>query len=276
MTRPHPRETLARCALRAQLRGDPALGTAFPAARLLLVEQPGPWGRDGLTDSHFDPATARALLRRTGAEGIRVQLIRRPGRTPSGAARSWAVVDSRPGGEALRWGKFDADADLLDLPLDGSTGAADPQPLYLVCAHSKHDTCCALRGRPVAAALAEVRPGRVWECSHLGGDRFAANVLVLPAGLLYGRVLPFAAPEFVAAAEADEVVGALLRGRIGLPPTAQAALAFAYEHLALRRRDALPSRASGRASTGSRSCASAGRTGCSTSPCGSSRSPPTG
>jgi len=44
MSHPHPRETLDRCALRAQLRGDPMLGTAFPAARLLLVEQPGPWG----------------------------------------------------------------------------------------------------------------------------------------------------------------------------------------------------------------------------------------
>ena len=37
---PHPRETSDRCALRAQLRGDPMLGTAFPAARLLLL-----WGR---------------------------------------------------------------------------------------------------------------------------------------------------------------------------------------------------------------------------------------
>jgi sucrase/ferredoxin-like protein len=239
VTRPRPRETLARCALRAQLRGDPALGTAFPASRLLLVEQPGPWGRDGLADSHFDRATAQALLRRTTANGLRVLLIRRPGRTPPDAPRGWALADTRAGREALHWGWFDADADLLDLPLDGSTGRPDTQPLYLVCAHSKHDTCCALRGRPVAAALADVRPGRVWECSHVGGDRFAANVLVLPAGLLYGRVLPFAAPEFVAAAEADEVVGALLRGRIGLAPTAQAALAFAYEHLALRRRDAL-------------------------------------
>jgi hypothetical protein len=239
VTRPHPRETLARCALRAQLRGDPAIGTAFPASRLLLIEQPGPWGPDGLLESRFDTATARLLLRRTSAEGIRVQVIRRPGRTPAGACRNWALVDTRDGRESLRWGDFDADADLLDLPLDGSTGTPDPLPLYLVCAHSKHDTCCALRGRPVAAAIADVRPGRVWECSHVGGDRFAANVLVLPAGLLYGRVLPFAAPEFVAAAEADEVVGALLRGRIGLPPVAQAALAFAYEHLALRRRDAL-------------------------------------
>jgi hypothetical protein len=236
---PHPRETLERCALRAQLRGDPMLGTAFPAARLLLVEQPGPWGRAGLRESRFDPATAAALEQRANAAGLRVQAIRRPGRTPTAAMRRWALVDTRDGSESLRWGSFAADGELLDLPLDGSTGTPDPDPVYLVCAHSKHDTCCALRGRPVAAALHDVRAGRVWECSHVGGDRFAANVLVLPAGLLYGRVLPFAAPEFVAAAEADEVVGALLRGRVGLPPPAQAALAFAYEHLALRARSAL-------------------------------------
>jgi hypothetical protein len=236
---PHPRETLDRCALRAQLRGDPMLGTAFPAARVLLVEQPGPWGRGGLRDSNFDPATAAALEKRAASAGVRVQAIRRPGRTPKGALRSWAFADCRDGHESLRWGRFDADADLLELPLDGTVGSRDTAPLFLVCAHSKHDTCCALRGRPMAAALHRVRRGRVWECSHVGGDRFAANVLVLPAGLLYGRVLPFAAEEFVAAAEADEVVGALLRGRIGLPPTAQAAMAFAYEHLALRQRDAL-------------------------------------
>jgi hypothetical protein len=35
------------------------------------------------------------------------------------------------------------------------------------------------------------------------------------------------------------VVGALLRGRVGLKPVAQAALAFAYEHLAIRSAAAL-------------------------------------
>jgi hypothetical protein len=139
----------------------------------------------------------------------------------------------------VRWGEYRDPAELLDVDLASDLadplGIDDVDPIYLVCTHSKHDTCCALRGRPVAAALHEVRPGRVFECSHLGGDRFAANVLVLPAGLLYGRVLPFAAQEFVAAAEAGEVVGALLRGRIGLPSLAQAALAFAHEHLAVNR-----------------------------------------
>jgi hypothetical protein len=230
------------------------LGTAFPAARLLLVEQPGPWGRAGLTESHLDADVARRLEELALAHGIRLLAIRRPGRTPAGVVRRWALVDCRAGDEAERWGTYEGDHELLDLALDATetTGAAEPtdpteptgarpatEPLYLVCTNSKRDTCCALRGRPVAAALEALRPGRVWECSHLGGHRFAANVLVLPHGLLYGRLLPFAAEEFVAAAEAGEVVGALLRGRIGLPPAAQAALAFAYEHLAVRKRSAL-------------------------------------
>jgi hypothetical protein len=233
---PHPRETLDRCALRAQLRGDPMLGTAFPAARLLLVEQPGPWGARGLRDSRFGAGPAAELEARAGEHGIRVQAIRRPGRSPRASARQWALVDTRDGRESLRWGSYAEPGQLLDLPFDARPGIPDADPLFLVCAHGKHDTCCALRGRPVAAALAGARPGRVWETSHVGGDRFAANVLVLPTGLLYGRVLPFAAAEFVAAAEAGEVVGALLRGRVGLPAPAQAALAFAHEHLALRRR----------------------------------------
>jgi Sucrase/ferredoxin-like len=236
---PHPRETLDRCALQAQLRGDSMLGTAFPASRLLLVEQPGAWGRGGLRKSDFDRATAAALETRAQAAGLRLLAIRRPGRTRQHATRRWAVADCRPGHESLRWGRYDDDADLLDLPLDGSAGVRDEALVYLVCAHSKHDTCCALRGRPVAAALAAERPGRIWECSHVGGERFAANVLVLPAGLLYGQVLPFAAPEFVETTERGEVVGALLRGRVGLKPVAQAALAFAHEHLAVRRADAL-------------------------------------
>jgi hypothetical protein len=215
------------------------LGTAFPAGRVLLVEQPGPWGRDGLRDSNFDRAVAVAVQERAAQAGMRVQAIRRPGRSPRELVRSWAVLDCRPGHERSSWGTFDADAELLDLALDGSAGVDSERLTYLVCAHSKHDTCCALRGRPVAAALAAERPGQVWECSHLGGERFAANVLVAPLGLLYGRVLPGAAREFVETCEAGEVVPDRLRGHVGLPSVAQAALAYGFEHLGLRRADAL-------------------------------------
>jgi (2Fe-2S) ferredoxin len=107
--------------------------------------------------------------------------------------------------------------------------------IYLVCTHGKHDPCCAQHGRSVALSLTALRPGRVWQASHLGGCRFAPTVLVLPLGLMYGRVSPTAGTEFIAAAEAGEVLGAKLRGRIGMPPAAQAAVGFAHEHLALSR-----------------------------------------
>jgi hypothetical protein len=211
------------------------LGTAFPAARLLLVEQPFPWGSEGLRTSRFDPATALAVEARAKAEGVRVQAIRRPGRRVDRARRRWALVDARDDTRMLRWGTFHDDADLLELPLDGSLGEPDPGPLYLVCTHGKHDPCCALRGRPLTAALATVRPSQVWQASHLGGCRFAPTVLVLPLGLMYGRVPPSAVHELVAAAEAEEVIGPLLRGRIGRPPAAQAAIGFVHEQLALPR-----------------------------------------
>jgi hypothetical protein len=221
------------CADIADLRGDAMLGTAFPASRVLLVEQPGPWGRNGLRDSRFDRMTALALEKRANAEGLRVIAIRRPGRAVEPDRRTWAIADCRPGQESLVWAEFGADAELLDLPLDGSTGRSESEAIYLVCAHSKHDVCCAIRGRPVAAALSHVATGRVWECSHVGGERFAANVLVLPIGLLYGRVLPLAAEDFVAAVEQGQIVTGLLRGRVGFPPLVQAAMAFAYDHLAV-------------------------------------------
>ena len=59
---PTPRETPDRCALRAAERGDPLVGTAFPAARVLLVEQPGSWGSGGIVDSDFDPGADSAAF----------------------------------------------------------------------------------------------------------------------------------------------------------------------------------------------------------------------
>ena len=228
-----PRE---RCATRADARGDHMLGTAFPAARLLLVEQPFPWGFGGV--AHVAASTLRSPLARRGSGQGRRRT--RPGHPAvrdarQRAQRRWALVDTRDESRTLRWGTFDEDAELLELPLDGSAGEPDPGPLYLVCTHGKHDPCCALRGRAVTVALAAVRPGQVWQASHLGGCRFAPTVLVLPLGLMYGRVPPSATPELVTAAEADELIGTLLRGRIGMPPAAQAAIGFAHERLELPR-----------------------------------------
>jgi hypothetical protein len=221
------------------------LGTAFPASRVLLVEQPGGWGPAGLADSRFDPELAGALIGALGRRGVRVLAVRRPGRPDPAAAggrgRRWMFADCRPGRARLVSGSFGAEADLLDIdpdrPADGPGAADEFRPVYAVCAHGTHDMCCAIEGRPVAAALDQLAPGRVWECSHVGGDRFAANVLVLPTGQLYGRVSDAAG--LAQACEDGRVVPELLRGRIGLAAPVQAALVHAQRELGLTGVDQL-------------------------------------
>jgi Sucrase/ferredoxin-like len=228
-----------RCAAAAEARGDQLFGTASPVARWLLVEQPGPWGRTAIIESRLDPVVAAHLSRQTRAIGVRVLVIRRPGRRDPVTVRQWAYVDARPGSENAWWGTFDNDEQLLDLPLDGSAGTSSAAPVYLVCTHGRHDVCCALRGRPIAAALSALRPGATWECSHVGGDRFAGNLVVLPHGLYYGFLDPARAIDVVAAYEQGRVVPTWLRGRAAFPGAVQAAQAFARAALSIQGVDAL-------------------------------------
>jgi (2Fe-2S) ferredoxin len=227
-----------RCSVTSRLRADSMAGTAAPATGFLLVEQPGGWGRQALTSSRLDPQVGSALSARAIAQGLRVLLVRRPGRHEAPARRRWAVVVSRPGREATWWGDFGGDAELLSLPLDGSAGTRSDEPFFLVCTHGRHDTCCA-EGRPVAAALHRLRPGRVWECSHVGGDRFAANVLAMPHGVYYGRVEPDEVEALAAAHESGEVYLERVRGRTTTNPAAQAATVHVRRVLGETRLDAL-------------------------------------
>ncbi|MBA2390007.1 MAG: sucrase ferredoxin [Geodermatophilaceae bacterium] len=223
MTEPQPLTAVTRCAALSLARADQRHGTAAPVARWLLIERAGPWGRNALLDSSLDADVAREVDRRCREAGVRVMLIRRPGRVVATATRRWAYVDSRLGTEGIWWGDYHSDRQLTEIPLDGSAGQHSTAAAYLVCTHARHDACCAIRGRPVAAALAAQRPGQAWECSHTGGDRFAANVVVLPHGLYYGTVTPALVSGLVEAHEGGLVAPDLLRGRASLPMAVQAA-----------------------------------------------------
>ena len=237
--RPSGRLDPTRCSVQALGRGDSPVATAPPAQRWLLVEQPGPWGQDALLQSRFDLAVAPGLTARARAEGVRILLVRRPDGRLADSGRRWAVVDGRPGHERVTWAVRRDDAELLEVPWDGSLGQAAGSPVYLVCAHGGHDACCALRGRPLARSLAPDHPDAVWECSHLGGCRFAANVLVLPHGFYYAQS-PADGAELMAAHARGEVALPWLRGRAGLPLAAQAAQHLLRERLGLLGVDDLP------------------------------------
>lgn len=108
----------------------------------------------------------------------------------------------------MRQLELDRYDDLMGIDL-GAAGARVEHPLFLVCTHGKHDRCCARFGRPLYDAVREqVEDTWVWQSSHIGGDRFAGNLVVLPDGVYYGRV---------ERSDAWSVVEAALEGRVHLP-----------------------------------------------------------
>lgn len=203
------------------------MATAPPARRWLLLEREGAWPTHAL--GVFPKPVAHALSEKAARAGARISLIRRPRRHPATAGPfRWAVADVQRGQEGIHWRSARSIEDVL--AADWTVVAGQGEPAALVCSHSRHDVCCALRGRPVAAALEDVWPGRVWECSHLGGDRFAATMVVLPTGLCYGRLDEANAPDVLAAYDRGLLVPELLRGRCADPREVQAAAALAWQH----------------------------------------------
>ena len=185
-------------------------------------------------------------IRRPGREGQRIDCHRfylcDTGRPQHRVGR----VDQRtcsPGSRARR-----------DVP-----APARSRPRCLVRTHAKRDQCCAVRGRPVAAALddqvgrrlLELDPdAAVWECSHTGGHRFAPVLLLPGTGYTYGPAETDLAVRIVEAELEGRVVTERLRGRSTWPPAGQVAevvvresgVAAGIDDLGRRRPGRLPRR----------------------------------
>ena len=195
--------------------GEALAGTATRAGRWLLVEVRGPWGRDAVADSGL-PDDVRELLE---AFDGRVQLIRRPDRRAGTTVVRVVTVEGD--GEARR-----LELDQLDGLLTADLDAGEPLDgqLLLVCAHGRRDACCARLGVPLFDALGpSVGAGLLWQASHLGGHRFAPNLVVLPFGLQFGRLPVGEAPAAVRALAGGRIPLEWYRGRTLYPAPVQAA-----------------------------------------------------
>ncbi|MFC8195873.1 sucrase ferredoxin [Streptomyces sp. NPDC057298] len=230
---------MSTCAKVSRDLAEPLAGTAATARTWLLVEQPGPWGANALTSSHLDPVLGRALEQAVEGTGVRIALIRRPGRHAdchTVARRHVYAAHTLPGNVWLHHAITSDPEKLLkldfkelgrglsgtfDATLDGSPHTGDP--LALVCTNGKRDRCCALLGRPLAAELAASGVEGAWEVTHLGGHRFSPTLLVLPSGYAYGRAETHAVKEVLQGVRYGRVVTEGCRGSSAWERPGQAA-----------------------------------------------------
>lgn len=206
------------------------MATASRVRAWLALEQPGAWGPDALTQSRLDPDLGAALVRRGRRAGVRTILVRRPRPAPpparpgcflahSGHRQSWVeLLDVDDPAELL-----DLDWSLLSSERAPGLGTPIEGPVFLVCTNGRHDRCCADLGRPLVRALVAAGVDQVWECSHIGGDRFAANVVCLPEGVYLGRVGPEEGPAIARDYAAGRLSLDHYRGRSCYPALVQAA-----------------------------------------------------
>ncbi len=202
-----------RCSHESQARAESLAGTASTVRSWLLLEHAGPWGRDAPSDARLPEGLGAELASRCRAAGVRPLLIRRsPGANASSGVTCFAVRS----GPATPWIERTTLGELgeaLEVDVDalgrGERPGFEPheRALFLVCTHGRRDVCCAERGRPLAVELSSAYPEVTWESTHIGGDRFAGNLLAFPHGLYFGRVRP---------KEAASVAGAYLEGRLAL------------------------------------------------------------
>ncbi len=235
-----------RCSEAAAGVGEPLSGSAPVASCWVIIEQPGPWGRQALLDSRLPNEVGQSLATATAGTGTQVLLARHPDRPDrpdqpdphdAPAERRVWIAHTAPGDCWVRTGTVADPRDLLRLdfaalgqgtmPTFGSKAA---HATLFACTHSGRDTCCAVHGRAlyreVVDALEARSPelrARAWECSHLGGHRFAPTALTVPGGAVYGRLDVRSALAALDLADAGRLELDHYRGRSAFPRPLQAA-----------------------------------------------------
>ena len=207
------------CAEESAARGEPLTATASRVEHWLLVEYGGYWPYDPLDATVFAGTLRERLVAGLAAlPHARLILVKRTRRDLRDRVRIfYGATPER--GRWFRTLELGGHPDLLELDVArmfSTRELGDPvdHPLLLVCTHGVRDRCCARYGQALCRELnAHADPEWLWQASHVGGDRFAGNLVCLPEGLYFGRVAPPAVRGVLDAYLLGRIDLALYRGR---------------------------------------------------------------
>ena len=231
----------AFCSLQSKEAAEKTFGTASMGDAWLLLEYARPWGAKAFRESALPKAV------KTHLSGVlksvprsRVLLIKQT-RKVKGPFTLFVARSRESLSSILKYEFFEYEQ-LLDLDLASALAGGSPSgttpwesPLFLVCTHGTRDKCCAKFGIPIYKTIwTLVGESSVWQCSHVGGDRFAANVVCFPDGIFYGHVTEDTAKLIVKEYYERKIVLTNFRGRSCYSFPVQAAEFFARRETGFR------------------------------------------
>ena len=218
------------CALQSQETEQEIFGTAVAETTVwFFLEYAQPWTPKAVDDNNLPQSVQQWLQSHLAATAqSRLVFIKKSSQTPS-PIHFYVGIGCEAEQQLYRFQVENYEA-LLDIDVAGLL--ADPaafeshqsaETLYLVCTNGKRDRCCSKFGLPVFTAMNQIEGASVWQCTHLGGHRYAPVVGVYPAGLYYRVLQPEDGERLVAATIAGDLVLHDYRGRTCYAGVVQAA-----------------------------------------------------
>ena len=168
-------------------------GTASIGEVWLLLEHRAPWGSNPLEDSNLPPLVKRHLARSIKAIPRSRLLFIRQERAPERPLKFFIVFSREHDPFSIEY-QFEDPDELLKLDISAAVagypgeGVITREPIFLVCTHGRRDKCCAKFGFALYKSLKDAAGDCLWQSSHVGGDRFAANLVSFPHGLFHAHV----------------------------------------------------------------------------------------
>ncbi|HEX8459571.1 MAG TPA: sucrase ferredoxin [Pyrinomonadaceae bacterium] len=226
------------CSELARASREHSFGTASVGLIWLLVEYREAWGAHALADSALSAQLKRHLENLCRSIPRMRLLFIKQERANARPLRCF-VVRCRELAPTVEQFELNTYEDLLQLDqaalvedASHAGGARVNAPLYLVCTHGKRDKCCAKFGYALYKSLRATDAdgdgigANVWQSSHVGGDRFAANLVCFPHGLFYAHVTAEAGGRIIEAYERGQLLLEGYRGRACYSYPVQAAEFF--------------------------------------------------
>lgn len=222
------------CCKQNELSPSPLFATAPYYRHLFLLELNEPFQHDALADSSLPDAVKQHFATQlANIPAAKLLCIRQPHTTNGSLRLLYAPVHSKQ----VYVYHFEDYSELLSCSLvawieqaNMFSELADPN-MFLVCTNGKRDQCCAKFGIPIYETLLEtVDKAQVWQCSHLGGHRFAPTLIALPQHHCYGYLSVDTIAAFVDLHQQGKIAMEYWRGYCGHIPAVQAAAYFLRQH----------------------------------------------
>ena len=225
------------CTVFSQESDESPIGSGFSWEKCLVVEVPTPWNSQ-ITESKYFPEGLEAILNNMEGQGIKIKLhCIQPDPEHSKDDHARVMLFSRPDHPFSQFNKQDFLVPLdkineLAIALTTTTIPLETFEPYrentqntrdiLVCTHGSYDSCCGKLGYPIYDELKKFSSNnpeinlRIFRANHLGGHRFAPNIVDMPEGRNWVRLQPHQISDFILKQKSPSDFRMCHRGWIGL------------------------------------------------------------